>query len=233
METTAFDLIVIGAGSTGENVADQAIHGGLSVAVVESDLVGGDCSYWACMPSKALIRPGEALRAARAVKGAAAAVTGSLDPAAVLQRRDSFTSGWDDSGQVEWLEGTGATLVRGTGRITGEREVTVETDDGPVVLIARHAVAVCTGTEPNIPDIEGLRDARPWTTKDVTSAQQVPGSLAILGGGVAACELASAFASLGSDVTLIARHTLLGTMEAFAGEAVARRLRARGVQVRT
>ncbi|MCG6567110.1 NAD(P)/FAD-dependent oxidoreductase [Tessaracoccus sp. ZS01] len=233
METTDFDLIVIGAGSTGENVADRAVAGGLSVAVVESDLVGGDCSYWACMPSKALIRPGEALRAVRAVAGASTAVTGSLDVGAVLERRDSFTSHWDDTGQVEWVQGIGATLVRGAGRLTGEREVTVDTDEGRRVLRARHAVAVCTGTEPLVPDIPGLRDARPWTSKDATSAERVPESLVVIGGGVVACELASAFADLGADVSLIARSGLLGSMEPFAGEAVEGRLRERGVQVLT
>lgn len=232
MDTTQFDLVVIGAGSTGENVADRAARGGLSVAVVENGLVGGDCSYWACMPSKALLRPGEALRAAEGVAGAAAAVSGALDVDAVLRRRDSFVSGWDDSGQVEWLEGAGLVLVRGTGRITGEREVTVDTDGGgQQVLRARHAVAVCTGAEPLVPGIEGLREARPWTSKDATSAEAVPDSLVVIGGGVVACELATAFADLGAGVTVVARSGLLGSMEPFAGEAVVARLRERGVEV--
>lgn len=232
MDETEFDLIVIGAGSTGENVADRAAQGGLAVAVVESDLVGGDCSYWACMPSKTLLRPGEALRAAQGVGGAEAAVTGNLDVDAVLRRRDSFVSEWDDSSQVKWLEDAGLTLVRGSGRITAEKEVTVATDDGETRgLRARHAVAVCTGTEPLVPDIDGLREAAPWTSKDATSARAVPGSLAVIGGGVVACELATAFADLGSKVTVLARSGLLGGMEPFAGEAVAARLRERGVEV--
>lgn len=229
---TEFDLIVIGAGSTGENVADRAAQGGLSVALVESDLVGGDCSYWACMPSKALLRPGEARRAALAVGGAKEAVTGDLDVDAVLSRRDGFTSHWDDSSQVEWVEGAGLTLFRGKGRITGEREVAVE-GETTVTLRARHAVAIATGTDPALPDIEGLRDAKPWTTRDATSAKRVPGRLVVLGGGVAACELATAFADLGSTVTVVSRSPLLKQFEPFAGEAVADRLRERGVTVLT
>ncbi|GAB3810653.1 NAD(P)/FAD-dependent oxidoreductase [Tessaracoccus terricola] len=232
METTEFDLIVIGAGSTGENVADRAARGGLSVAIVENSLVGGDCSYWACMPSKALLRPGEALRAAEGVDGAAAAVTGGLDVGAVLARRDSFVSEWDDASQVEWLESAGITLVRGTGRITAEREVTVASDGGAgQVLRARHAVAVCTGTEPLVPPVEGLEEAGPWTSKDATSAKSVPESLVIIGGGVVACELATAYADLGARVTVVARSGLLGSMEPFAGKAVTGRLRERGVEV--
>src|SRR5690606_10847274 len=152
------------------------------------DLVGGDCSYWACMPSKALLRPGEARRAALAVGGAREAVTGGVDVPAVLERRDSFTSNWDDAAQVEGAEGAGLTLLRGRGRITAEREVTVE-GATTTTLRARHAVAIATGTDPAIPDIEGLRDAKPWTTRDATSAGSVPASLVVLGGGVAACEL--------------------------------------------
>ncbi|MCC2594151.1 NAD(P)/FAD-dependent oxidoreductase [Tessaracoccus sp. OS52] len=232
METTDFDLIVIGAGSTGENVADRAAQGGLSVAIIEDELVGGDCSYWACMPSKALLTSGEALRAAQAVGGAREAVTGGLDVAAVLRRRDEFTSNWDDRSQVEWVEGAGLTLFRGKGRITAEREVTVQTDGGPAqVLRARHAVAVATGSEAAIPGIEGLRAAGPWTSRDATSAREVPESLVIIGGGVVACELATAFADLGSDVTVLARSPLLKRMEPFAGEAVTKRLRERGVTV--
>lgn len=231
MENSEFDLIVIGAGSTGENVADRAAQGGLSVVIVESDLVGGDCSYWACMPSKALLRPGQALRAARSVAGASAAVGADLDVPAVLQRRDSFTSGWDDASQVEWLDGAGIALVRGRARLTGEREVTVTSGGGERVLRARVAVAVATGSEAVVPDIPGLREAEPWTSKDATSVTDVPESLVVLGGGVVACELATAFTDLGSRVTVVARSGLLGGMEPFAGEAVAAALRDRGATV--
>ncbi|ALD12412.1 dihydrolipoyl dehydrogenase family protein [Clavibacter capsici] len=230
---TSYDLIVIGAGPVGENVADRAKQGGLSVLVVESELVGGECSYWACMPSKALLRSGSALRAARAVAGAKEAVTGDLDVAAVLKRRDSFTSSWDDQGQVSWLEGIGIDLARGHGRISGPRRVTVTAPDGSVVEHeATHAVAVSTGTAALLPDIPGLAEAQPWTSREATSVEVVPDALVVIGGGVVAAEMATAFASLGSTVTLVARSGLLGGQEPFAGELVADSLRGMGVDVR-
>ncbi len=232
MKTSEYDLIVIGAGSTGENVADRAVQGGLSAIIVEEDLVGGDCSYWACMPSKALLRSGQALRAALAVPGASEAVTGTLDVAAVLERRTTFTSNWDDSAQVEWLEGASIPLVRGHARLTGEKEVTVTDADGRTqVLRANHAVAIATGSEPKIADISGLRDADPWTSRDATSVEEVPESLAIIGGGVVGTEMATAFTDLGAKVTIISRGPLLGGMEDFAGDAVADALRDRGATV--
>ncbi|MFT2751942.1 dihydrolipoyl dehydrogenase family protein [Clavibacter sp. Sh2088] len=230
---TSYDLIVIGAGPVGENVADRAKQGGLSVLVVESELVGGECSYWACMPSKALLRSGSALRAARAVAGSKEAVTGDLDVAAVLKRRDSFTSSWSDEGQVSWLEGIGIDLARGHGRISGPRRVTVTAPDGSVVEHeATHAVAVSTGTAALLPDIPGLAEAQPWTSREATSAEIVPASLVVIGGGVVAAEMATAYASLGSAVTIVARSGLLGGQEPFAGELVADGLRGMGVDVR-
>ncbi|WP_418606105.1 FAD-dependent oxidoreductase [Georgenia sp. SUBG003] len=155
--TQEVDVVVIGGGSTGENVADYAHRGGLEVLLVETGLVGGECSYYACMPSKALLRPGQAVAAARRVDGAAQAVTGMLDPGAVLRRRTTFTHGWDDSSQVEWAEGAGLELVRGRGRITGERQVTVVLPDGGErVVNARHGVVVATGSEPARPPVDGL-----------------------------------------------------------------------------
>ena len=225
---TDFDLIVIGAGAVGENVADYAHKRGLSVAIVESELVGGECSYWACMPSKALLRSGHALAAARRVDGSAQAVTGALDATAVLQRRNSFTSDWNDGSQVSWLEGAGIELIRGHATITGVRTIEV----GGVEHRARAAVAVATGSLPAMPDIPGLAAVAPWGTREATSAQSVPDSLLVVGGGVAACELATAWASLGSAVTLVARSTLLGADEPFAGELVAESLRRLGVDVR-
>jgi pyruvate/2-oxoglutarate dehydrogenase complex dihydrolipoamide dehydrogenase (E3) component len=230
---TSYDLIVIGAGPVGENVADRAKQGGLSVLVVESELVGGECSYWACMPSKALLRSGSALRAARAVAGSKEAVTGDLDVAAVLKRRDSFTSSWSDEGQVSWLEGIGIDLARGHGRISGPRRVTVTAPDGSVTEHeATHAVAVSTGTAALLPDIPGLADAQPWTSREATSAEIVPASLVVIGGGVVAAEMATAYASLGSAVTIVARSGLLGGQEPFAGELVGDGLREMGVDVR-
>ncbi|WP_298863778.1 NAD(P)/FAD-dependent oxidoreductase [uncultured Microbacterium sp.] len=220
-----YDLIVLGGGPVGENVADRAVQGGLTAVIVESELVGGECSYWACMPSKALLRSGQALRAAQHVRGVEG---GALNPDEVLARRDSFTSHWKDDGQVQWLGSAGIDLIRGHGRLTGEREVTV---DGRV-LRARHAVAVCTGTDAAIPGIPGLADARPWTSREATSSDHVPDSLAIIGGGVVAVEMATAYAQLGSRVTVIARSGLLAKMEPFAGDQVAAGLKGLGVDVR-
>ncbi len=230
---TSYDLIVIGAGPVGENVADRAKQGGLSVLVVESELVGGECCYWACMPSKALLRSGSALRAARAVAGSKEAVTGELDVAAVLKRRDSFTSSWDDQGQVSWLEGIGIDLARGHGRISGPRRVTVTAPDGSVTEHeAAHAVVVSTGTAALLPDIPGLAESQPWTSREATSVEVVPSSIVVIGGGVVAAEMATAFASLGSAVTLVARSGLLSGQEPFAGELVGDSLRDMGVDVR-
>ncbi|GEK86504.1 dihydrolipoyl dehydrogenase family protein [Microbacterium aerolatum] len=234
MSTDEYDLIVLGGGPVGENVADRAVQAGLTAVIVESELVGGECSYWACMPSKALLRSAQALRAAQHVAGAAEAVTGPLDVRAVLARRNSFTSDWSDDGQVAWLDSAGIDLVRGHGRLSGEREVTVTDADGAArVLKARHAVAVSTGTDATIPPIDGLRDAAPWTSREATSAQEIPASLAIIGGGVVGVEMATAYSGLGSAVTLIARGELLSGMDPFAGELVAEGLRTQGVDVRT
>lgn len=234
MTTREYDLIVIGAGPVGENVADRAVRGGLTAAIVESELVGGECSYWACMPSKALLRAPAALRAARDVAGAAEAVTGDLDVAAVLARRDRIVNDYSDASQVDWLEKAGIDLVRGHGRLTGEREVSVAAPDGTVtVLRARHAVAVCTGSAALLPDIPGLRDVEPWTSREATGVQEVPVSLTVLGGGVVGMEMATAFTALGSRVTVIARSRLLGGLEEFAGEAVGAAMTAAGATVRT
>uniref|UniRef100_UPI000CE3A478 dihydrolipoyl dehydrogenase family protein n=1 Tax=Arthrobacter sp. ZGTC131 TaxID=2058898 RepID=UPI000CE3A478 len=227
-----YDLIVLGGGAVGENIADRAVQGGLTAVIVENELVGGECSYWACMPSKALLRSAQVLRAARLVPGAAQAVTGDLDVKAVLARRDSFASNWSDKGQVQWLKSAGIGLVRGHGRLTGAKQVTVTAYDGTITeLTARHAVAVTTGSDAFIPNIEGLREARPWTSREATSARSVPESLAIIGGGVVGAEMATVFASFGTAVTLISLDGLLTGMEPFAGEMVAESLREQGVHV--
>ncbi|WP_127792979.1 NAD(P)/FAD-dependent oxidoreductase [Agromyces sp. LHK192] len=233
MTARQVDVIVIGAGPVGENVADRVRAAGLEVVIVERELVGGECSYWACVPSKTLLRSPAALRAAQRVPGAAQAVTGDLDVDAVLRRRDAFVSDWSDRGGVEWLESVGIGLVRGSGRLDGPRRVVVTHDDGSTTALeARHAVVVATGSDPAMPRVEGLAQARPWTSREATSAEQVPARLAIIGGGVVGVEMATAYAGLGSEVTLLARSTLLSGFEPFAGEAVTAGLRSLGATVR-
>lgn len=219
------DVIVVGGGPTGENVADYVVRGGLSAVLVEAELFGGECSYWACMPSKALLRTGHAAAALRRLPG----TTAGVDPSAVLARRDGFVANWDDAGQVEWARGAGITLRRGYARLVGERTVEVAGEE----LTARRAVVLCTGSVPVRPPVPGLDGVRSWGSRDATSAAAVPDRLGVLGGGVVGCELAQAFRRLGSAVTLLHRGPrLLPAMEAFAGERVAAALRTEGVDVR-
>jgi dihydrolipoamide dehydrogenase len=228
-----YDVVVIGAGAVGENVADRVAQAGLSVAIVEADLVGGECSYWACMPSKALLRSGSVLRAAALVAGARGAVTGQVDVKATLARRDEVASHWHDDGQVDWLHSAGIDLVRGHARLAGPRRVEVTGPDGTTTtLLARHAVALSTGSSALIPPIPGLASAHPWTSREATSATDIPARLAIIGGGVVAMEMATAYHDLGSAVTVLVRDGVLPGNEPFAGELVTAALRARGVDVR-
>jgi pyruvate/2-oxoglutarate dehydrogenase complex dihydrolipoamide dehydrogenase (E3) component len=222
-----FDVVVIGAGAAGEVAAGRLGHNGLSVAIVEPALVGGDCSFYACMPSKALLRPVELANEVRRVPGLE---VGAIDTAAVLQRRDEVIHRLDDSSQLPWLEQRGVTLVRGRARIAGKLKIDV---DGQEPLVARKAVVVATGSKPLIPDIPGLRDAEPWTSRDATTASEVPRRLAILGGGIVGVEMAQAWGALGSSVTLIHRGPrLIAREEPFAGQQVLESLRELGVDVR-
>jgi pyruvate/2-oxoglutarate dehydrogenase complex dihydrolipoamide dehydrogenase (E3) component len=236
MPETICEVIVIGAGPTGENVAERAVKGGLTAAIVESNLAGGECSYAACIPSKALLRSSGALEAARRVDGAKQAITGSLDASAVFARRTRFTESWKDDSQVKWLKSAHVTFLRGHGRLSGEHMVEVRAADGSTTkLTARQAVVICTGTHPLLPAIPGLAEASPWTNREATRADRVPPRLVVLGGGPVACELAQAFRSLGTkEVTLLDRgDRLLERLEPFVGGKIADRFRELGISVHT
>lgn len=232
--TRTYDVIVIGGGPVGENVAERARAAGLSAVIVERELLGGECSFWACDPSKALLRPVVVRADASRVPGIDPAVAGPLDVGAVLAHRDKMSSYWKDEDQVDWLNSVSVDLVRGHGRLTGPKQVAVRTPEGDTVaLTARHAVAVSTGTRAALPPIPGLDTVRPWTSREATSADKVPGRLAVVGGGVVAVEMATVWQALGSQVTmLVLDEGLLERMEPFAGELVTDGLREAGVDIR-
>ena len=224
----SFDAIVLGAGPAGEVIAGRLADAGLEVAIVESRLVGGECTFWACMPSKALLRPGEALAEVRRIPGAREAVTGQLDATAVLARRDEIIHDEDDATMVPWLEDKGITLVRARAHFTGPRTLQA----GDRTLEARRAIVVATGSRAAVPPIPGLREAAPWTNIEATTAKHVPPRLVILGGGVVGCEMAQAYASLGSEVSLVeGAHRLLAKEEEFASDDVRAGLEEAGVGI--
>ncbi|MGI8749176.1 MAG: dihydrolipoyl dehydrogenase family protein [Thermoleophilaceae bacterium] len=229
MSEREFDVVVVGAGPAGEVIAGRLGDAGLAVAIVEAELLGGECSYWACMPSKALLRPGELLPETQRVPGVREAVTGELDAQAVLERRDEVIHGLDDSGQEEWIDAKGIELFREHGRLEGERKVRAGDD----LLSARKAVVLATGSGTLMPPIEGLKESEPWTNREATLAKEVPRRLAVLGGGVVGVEMAQAWRTLGAQVTLIeASDRPLAREEPFAGEQVQESLREQGVEVR-
>ncbi|MEE1617891.1 dihydrolipoyl dehydrogenase family protein [Brachybacterium sp. J153] len=226
---TTVDVLVIGGGPVGENVAQYAVEGtDLTCAILERELLGGECSYYACMPSKALLRPIDVARAAAQLPGIS---TPHVEPEALLARRDDWVSHYDDAGQVSWAEGAGLRVLRGHGRLVGEREVEVETADGTSTRVrARRAVVLATGSVPVVP--EPLRDLAPWTSRDATGVQEVPAQLLIVGGGVVAVEAATWMAALGAQVRMLVRgEALLTGLEPAAGRHVLEALRSLGIGV--
>ena len=227
------DVIVIGAGPAGEVAAARAVRHGLTAAVVEGRLAGGECHYYGCIPSKALLWPMELAAAVGRMPGLR--LDGPIDAAAVLARRDRFVDHYEDGSSVAWVEGVPATFVRGHGRLAGVSRVEVTTPDRRTrTLVARHAVVLATGTDPVVPDVPGLEQARPWTNREATSVTRVPRRLLVIGGGPVACELSQALRSLGAEeVTVVVRgERLLPRHEPFAGEMLARSFADSGIDLR-
>lgn len=239
LSSTTWDVIVIGSGPVGRALAARTAAAKLSTVIIEDELFGGDCPFWACIPSKALLRPGEALMSGRAMNGSKQLISekhsngAKVDVKAVFARRDSILQNWNDKFLVDLLTSQNAAIVRGRGTLVKEKEVAVKNVNGEeIVLQAKQAVVLATGSLPFVPDIPGLKDIAYWTSRHATAANFVPEHLVILGGGVVASEMATFYGSLGRKVTLITgAPTLLPRYVRKAGAMVQQSLAADGVDI--
>jgi pyruvate/2-oxoglutarate dehydrogenase complex dihydrolipoamide dehydrogenase (E3) component len=223
------DVVVIGMGPGGEEVAGSLAEAGLSVVGIEDRLVGGECPYWGCIPSKAMVRAADALAEGRRVPDLAGTVTIEPRWAQVAARVEEVTADWDDQAAVDRFTGKGGRLVRGTGRLTGPKEVTV----GDEVFRARRGVVVATGTSPVVPPIDGLADTPYWTNREALETKDLPESLIVLGGGAIGCELAQVFARFGSRVTVVeAAPRLISMEEPESGDLLKKIFESEGIEVR-
>jgi pyruvate/2-oxoglutarate dehydrogenase complex dihydrolipoamide dehydrogenase (E3) component len=235
MPGTEVDVVVIGMGPGGEDIGARLLGAGLSVVGVDARLVGGECPYYACVPTKMMVRATDALGEAHRVDTLAGTAAVARDWSPVARRiREEATDNWDDTVAVERFTDAGGQFVRGRGRITGRNEVTVSTSDGEQVFHARKGIVLNTGTDPAVPSTDGLAETPYWTNRDAVTVEELPGSLVVLGGGPVGCEFAQVFSRFGVQVTIVQHgDRLVPADEPEAGELLASVFEAEGITVRT